>query len=174
MKTNTQGIKKFLMDWAKGQDQDPKELFNNVLQNGGSEMGAIESLTYSRDIDDFFNYFNNEINVVMNAYYGVDATPDGITQLQNEHAFMFDNLASLDERMSELYDQTKKDVMGDYPNEWASMDFDELDQLTMDYMQDKELELATLDKVYITWLVIDIVMGELWYELDSKGVIEWA
>ena len=64
--------------------------------------------------------------------------------------------------------------MGDYPNEWASMDFDELDQLTMDYMQDKELELATLDKVYITWTVIDIVMGDLWCELDSKGVIEWA
>ena len=64
--------------------------------------------------------------------------------------------------------------MGDYPNEWASMDFDELDQLTMDYMQDKELELAKLDKVYITWTVIDIVMGDLWCELDSKGVIEWA
>ena len=172
MTKNTQGIKKFLMDWAKEQNRDPKELFNNVLQNGGSEMGAIEKLMYLSDIDDFFDYFNNEINFVMYNCYGVKATPDGITQLQ-EHD-MFKNLASIDERMSELYDQAKKDVMGDYPNEWASMDFDELDQLTMDYMQDLELEIATLDKVYITWTVIDIVMGELWYELDSKGVIEWA
>lgn len=172
MKTNTQGIKNFLMNWAKEQNRDPKELFNNVLENGGSEMGAIEKLMYSSDIDDFFNYFNNEINFVMYNCYGVKATPDGITQLQ-EHG-LFEHLASLDERLSELYDQTKKEVMGDYPNEWASMDFDELDQLTMDYMQDKELELATLDKVYITWTVIDIVMGELWCELDNKGVIKWA
>ena len=153
--TNT--IKEFL----QGQEQSTVR----DVATHGVQSGAIGRLIYTSDVVNFFDRYYNDIEAVITNYL------EGITGAQYYDLLNYELMRDLENYANVFFEEedTYLDItldlaeqLAEEDNEdWNELTEDEQQELSLDYMDDVELEIQDTDKVQFVYLAVEIVAQQM-------------
>ena len=136
------------------------------VANYGVETGAIGELIYTKDILNFFDQYEDDIEAVILDYVeGVtgetfyDLTNTELLELLNEYTNL--EFTTGDEMLDLLHEEAFKQAEEDNAAEWDNMDEDEIEELVFDYMEDLEVLPTKQDKLNFVALAVELVAQDM-------------
>ena len=131
----------------------------------GVQSGAIGELIYTADVVDFFNRYYSDIEAVVTEYL------EGITGMQYYDLLNYELMRDLENYANVFFEEedTYLDItldlaeqLAEEDNEdWNELTEDEQQEISLDYMDDVEIDIQDVDKVQFVNLAVDIVAQEL-------------
>lgn len=159
--TNT--IKEFLQNEEQSTVKD--------VATYGVESGAIGELIYTKDVVDFFNRYEDDIEAVIldhveglsgDTFY--DLTNMELMETLNEYTNL--EFTTIDEMLELLHEEAFKQAEIDNAEEWDDMDEYEIEELVFDYMETLEVLPTDQDKINFVCLAVEIVAQNIIEERD--------
>lgn len=155
---NMNTIKEFL----QGQEASTVE---DVAEHG-INSGAIGELIYTKDILNFFDQYEDDIEaVILDHVEGLtgdkfyDLTNMELLELLNEYTNA--DFTTGDEMLELLSEEAFKQAEEDNAEEWDDMDEEEQEELIMDYMDDVDVLPTKQDKLNFVALAVEIVAQQM-------------
>ena len=131
----------------------------------GVQSGAIGSLIYTNDVVDFFNRYYSEIEAVVTNYL------EGVTGAQYYDLLNYELMRDLEDYANVFFEEedTYLDItldlaeqLAEEDNEdWNELTEDEKQELSLDYMDDVEIDIQDVDKVQFVNLAVEIVAQQM-------------
>ena len=159
--TNT--IKEFLQGQEESTVKD--------VATYGVESGAIGELIYTKDVVNFFNRYEDDIEaVILDFVEGLsgDTFYDLINTELLESLNEYTNLefTTGDEMIELLSEKAFEQAEVDNAEEWDDMDEYEIEELVFDYMETLEVLPTDQDKINFVCLAVEIVAQNIIEERD--------
>ena len=159
--TNT--IKEFLQGQEQSTVKDVAEY--------GLESGAIGELIYTKDVVNFFDQYEDDIEaVILDFVEGLsgDTFYDLINTELLEELNEYTNLefTTGDEMIELLSEKAFEQAEVDNAEEWDDMDEYEIEELVFDYMETLEVLPTDQDKINFVCLAVEIVAQNIIEERD--------
>lgn len=155
---NMNTIKEFL----QGQEASTVE---DVAEHG-INSGAIGELIYTKDILNFFDQYEDDIEaVILDHVEGLtgdkfyDLTNMELLELLNEYTNA--DFTTGDEMLELLSEEAFKQAEEDNAEEWDDMDEEEQEELIMDYMDDVDVLPTKQDKLNFVALAVELVAQDM-------------
>ena len=150
----------------KGFLQGQEESTVKDVATHGVQSGAIGELIYTSDVVNFFNRYYSDIEAVITEYL------EGITGAQYYDLLNYELMSDLENYANVFFeeedtylgitlDEAKKMAEEDNATEWDDMDEEEQEELSIDYMDDVELDIQDTDKVQFVNLAVEIVAQQM-------------
>ena len=161
--TNT--IKEFL--------QNEEESTVKDVAAYGIESGVIGELIYTKDILNFFDDYEDDIEAVVtnfaesmtgNTFY--DITNMELLESLNEYTNTNTSFTTTDEMLEMLHEEALKQAEVDNAKEWDDMDEEEQEELVFDYMDDVEVLPTKQDKINFVCLAVELVAQDIIEDRD--------
>ena len=154
--TNT--IKEFLQGQEESTVKDVAEY--------GLESGAIGELIYTKDILNFFDRYEDDIENVITEYVEglsgdtfYDLTNTELLESLNEYTNL--EFTTGDEMIELLSEKAFEQAEVDNAEEWDDMDEYEIEELVFDYMETLEVLPTDQDKINFVCLAVEIVAQDM-------------
>ena len=154
--TNT--IKEFLQGQEESTVKD--------LAEYGVESGAIGELIYTKDVVNFFNRYEDDIENVITEYVEgltgdkfYDLTNTELLEELNEYTNL--EFTTGDEMIELLSEKAFEQAEVDNAEEWDDMDEYEIEELVFDYMETLEVLPTDQDKINFVCLAVEIVAQQM-------------
>ena len=150
----------------KGFLQGQEESTVKDVATHGVQSGAIGRLIYTSDVVNFFDRYYNDIEAVVTEYL------EGISGVQYYDLLNYELMRDLENYANVFFeeedtylgitlDEAKKMAEEDNATEWDDMDEEEQEELSIDYMDDVELDIQDTDKVQFVYLAVEIVAQQM-------------
>ena len=159
--TNT--IKGFLQGQEQSTVKDVAEY--------GLESGAIGELIYTKDVVNFFDRYEDDIENVITEYVEglsgdtfYDLTNTELLESLNEYTNL--EFTTGDEMIELLSEKAFEQAEVDNAEEWDDMDEYEIEELVFDYMETLEVLPTDQDKINFVCLAVEIVAQNIIEERD--------
>ena len=159
--TNT--IKEFLQGQEQSTVKDVAEY--------GLESGAIGELIYTKDVVNFFDRYEDDIENVITEYVEglsgdtfYDLTNTELLESLNEYTNL--EFTTGDEMIELLSEKAFEQAEVDNAEEWDDMDEYEIEELVFDYMETLEVLPTDQDKINFVCLAVEIVAQNIIEERD--------
>ena len=132
----------------------------------GIESGAIGELIYTKDILNFFDQYEDDIEaVILDQVEGLtgdtfyDLTNTELLETLNDYTNL--EFTTGDEMLGMLLKEAHNQAMEDLAAEWYDMDEEEQEELVFDYMDDVEVLPTKQDKLNFVALSVEIVAQQM-------------
>lgn len=132
----------------------------------GIESGVIGELIYTKDILNFFDQYEDDIEAVILDYVEC-VTGETFYDLTNMelldelNRYFNVDFTSTDEMLELLHEKAFKQAEEDNAAEWDNMDEDEIEELVFDYMEDLEVLPTKQDKLNFVALAVELVAQDM-------------
>ena len=137
----------------------------------GVESGAIGELIYTKDVVDFFNRYEQDIEEVITDYLEglsgdtfYDLTNTELLESLNEYTNL--EFTTRDEMIELLSEKAFEQAEVDNAEEWDDMDEYEIEELVFDYMETLDVLPTKQDKINFVCLAVEIVAQNIIEERD--------
>lgn len=132
----------------------------------GIESGVIGELIYTKDILNFFDQYEDDIEAVILDYVeGVTGETfydlTNMELLDELNRYFNVDFTSTDEMLELLHEKAFKQAEEDNAAEWDNMDEDEIEELVFDYMEDLEVLPTKQDKLNFVALAVELVAQDM-------------
>ena len=134
----------------------------------GIESGVIGELIYTKDILNFFDDYEDDIEAVvtnfieeMTGYKFYDLTNMELLESLNEYTNTNTSFTTTDEMLDLLHEKAYSQAMEDNAEEWEDMDEDDKEELVFDYMEDLEVLPTKQDKINFVCLSVELVAQDM-------------
>ena len=137
----------------------------------GVESGAIGELIYTKDVVNFFDQYEDDIEAVIldfveglsgDTFY--DLTNTELLESLNEYTNL--EFTTGDEMIELLSEKAFEQAEVDNAEEWDDMDEYEIEELVFDYMETLEVLPTDQDKINFVCLAVEIVAQNIIEERD--------
>ncbi len=132
----------------------------------GIESGAIGELIYTKDILNFFNRYEDDIEAVILKYVKgltgetfYDLTNTELLEELNDYTNL--EFTTNDEMLELLSEEAFKQAEVDNAEEWDDMDVHEIEEIVFDYMETLEVLPTEQDKLNFVALAVEIVAQQM-------------
>ena len=134
----------------------------------GIESGVIGELIYTKDILNFFDDYEDDIEAVVtnfaesmtgNTFY--DITDMDLLESLNKYTNTNTSFTTTDEMLELLHEEAFKQAEKDNAEEWEYMDEEEIEELVFDYMDDVEVLPTKQDKINFVCLSVELVAQDM-------------
>ena len=139
----------------------------------GIESGVIGELIYTKDILNFFDDYEDDIEAVvtnfieeMTGYKFYNLTNMELMETLNEYTNTNTSFTTIDEMLELLHEEAFKQAMEDNAEEWEDMDEDDKEELVFDYMDDVEVLPTKQDKINFVCLAVELVAQDIIEDRD--------
>ena len=155
-------------EFLQGQEQSTIE----DVAKYGIESGAIGELIYTKDVVNFFNRYYSDIETVVTDYL------EGITGMQYFDLLNYELMRDLENYSNVAFEEEDTylnitldlaEQLAEEDNEdWNELTEDKKQELSLDYIDDVEIDILELDKVQFVYLSVEIEAQRL---AEEKGYI---